>query len=800
MEGRVLVLAPFGCDASEVCRVLAQGGLSAERCDDVDHLCAEIARGAAAALLAEEALSPEARGQLAAALAEQPAWSDFPLLVMTSALRTDGDGWQGLHGLEGTAHLTLLERPLRAATLLSAVRVAVESRRHQYQVRDELAARERAEESLRRSERRLALAASGTRIGMFDWDIATGQTFATEQQALLLGLTTTTTTTLSQLYHYTDWAQRVHRDDLARVEAELHRSMRDRRPYEAEYRVVWPDQSIHWIASRGVFQHDAHGQPQRMLGIALEMTDRKQAEEALRESEARFRTMADGLPLIVWVHDPEGRQKLVNRTFCEFFGVDPDEIDPDTWQMLVDPETSAAYVDEFLACLRSRRPFHAEARVRRADGQWRWIESWGRPRYSQSGEFLGFVGTSADVTERRRAEEALQELNETLEQRVAERTAEADRRARDLRRLATELSQAEHRERERLARILHDDLQQLLLAVKLRLPVLAGADPKKLPQHVDRLDELIGECMSTSRNLTQELSPPVIQRGSLVEVAEWLGTWFGEKHGLSVAVEAHNELPPMAEHLRVFLFQAVRELLMNAVKHSGSMEARVTLSSQDGNLTVQVEDGGSGFDPQAVEQRLQRPEGFGLFNVRERLEALLGRLEIQCTPEGGACFRLIVPVAEDAESLLEDIEPQRVKMVPSGVRKSRDEDGVARLLVVDDHAVVREGFIGLLDRQPDFEVVGEAADGEEAVRQAEALDPDVIIMDVDMPTMDGIEATRRIKERDPAIVVVGLSLYEEEAVARAMADAGADTYVSKHVPAKDFVEAIRRVCRPGGDA
>ena len=290
--------------------------------------------------------------------------------------------------------------------------------------------------------------------------------------------------------------------------------------------------------------------------------------------------------------------------------------------------------------------------------------------------------------------------------------------------------------------------------------------PDQIGQHVQKLDELVGDCLSTSRNLTQELSPPVLHCGTLGETVEWLGLWFGDKHGLTVAVEVIGELAPAPEPLRVLLFQTVRELLFNVVKHSGKMEARVGLSSQDGFLAIQVEDDGEGFDPEVVQRSLKKPEGFGLFNIRERLESLGGRLETESTPHGGACFRVVVPVAEISEAMLEDTVPERVKMVAPRVRKSRAEGGVVQLLVVDDHAVVREGFVGLLNRQPDFRVIGEAADGEEAIRQAEALQPNAIVMDVDMPNLNGIEATRRIKLRHPEIVIVGLSLHEEEGVSR----------------------------------
>jgi PAS domain S-box-containing protein len=143
------------------------------------------------------------------------------------------------------------------------------------------------------------------------------------------------------------------------------------------------------------------------LAVSHDITDRKRAEEALGESEQRFRTMADGLPLIIWVHDTEGKQQFVNRTFYEFFGLTPEEMTPEKWTSLTDPETGTPYAEEFLACVREQRPFHGEVRVQRADGKWRWIESWGRPQYSISGEYSAFVGTSADITERKQVEEAL---------------------------------------------------------------------------------------------------------------------------------------------------------------------------------------------------------------------------------------------------------------------------------------------------------------------------------------------------------------------------------------------------------
>jgi len=163
----------------------------------------------------------------------------------------------------------------------------------------------------------------------------------------------------------------------------------------------------------------------RLVNEGLEQRVEERTAE-LRESEERFRTMADGLPLMVWVHDANGQQQFVNRTFREFFGVSEAETRGGQWKVLLHPDDADAYTNAFLACLRDQQPFHALARVRRADGTWRWVESWGRPRVTDTGEFLGFVGTSADITERKQAEEEREQLLTEVEHRIAELDATID--------------------------------------------------------------------------------------------------------------------------------------------------------------------------------------------------------------------------------------------------------------------------------------------------------------------------------------------------------------------------------------
>jgi len=147
---------------------------------------------------------------------------------------------------------------------------------------------------------------------------------------------------------------------------------------------------------------------ERQYQIRDDLARRREIERSLRESEGRFRSMADNLPLIVWLQNVDGAQEFVNETFCSYFGVQREEMTADRWKALMHPEDGQSYANEFAAAVRERRDFHAEVRVRRADGEWRHLESWAHPRFDAD-RYIGHVGGSADVTERKRAEEALRE-------------------------------------------------------------------------------------------------------------------------------------------------------------------------------------------------------------------------------------------------------------------------------------------------------------------------------------------------------------------------------------------------------
>ncbi len=177
-----------------------------------------------------------------------------------------------------------------------------------------------------------------------------------------------------------------------------------------EYRVKSKEGAWDWIQSRATtIKFDENGKPEDIIVTLSIITERKKSEEALRDSEERFRIMADGTPSMLWITDAEGKNVFVNKCYKEFFNVTFQQANGKKWQPLLHPEDIPQYIGTFSEANRHHKPFFAQARVKRADGQWRWIESNAEPRFSRDGEFLGHVGISVDITERKKTEEAFKE-------------------------------------------------------------------------------------------------------------------------------------------------------------------------------------------------------------------------------------------------------------------------------------------------------------------------------------------------------------------------------------------------------
>jgi PAS domain S-box-containing protein len=223
-----------------------------------------------------------------------------------------------------------------------------------------------------------------------------------------------------------DWVKRIHPEDRDRTLLHFRRTVNgaDAR-YSAEYRIVRPsDGQVRWIACEAQIERDEKGKPLRMVGAHIDTTERTLAKELLRESEERFRLIANSAPVPMWVSKLDGTRSFANQAYLDFLGLGYQKAIVFDWRKILHPDDLSRIVGESLAGEASLQPFVLEARYRRADGAWRWMRSESQPRWDPAGKHIGFIGVAHDITAAKEAEGELRRLNETLEQRIKERTSQ----------------------------------------------------------------------------------------------------------------------------------------------------------------------------------------------------------------------------------------------------------------------------------------------------------------------------------------------------------------------------------------
>jgi PAS domain S-box-containing protein len=646
--------------------------------------------------------------------------------------------------------------------------------------------RTRAETALREQKERLNLALDASAGGSWLWAAATDQVDWDDRFRALYGFTP------DEPARSDAWLPRVHEEDRPLMLAQMKEILTSSRDaWQNTFRIVRPDGTIVWIQSRGRAERDADGKLVRLTGLDLDFSEHRRVEEALQERRDQehaqaLETLLETSPQGVVSIDAAGVIISANRAVEEMFGWSPGELIGERIERLVPASIREGHV-------RHRADYFAMPHARRMGG----LPLYGERRDGSTFPIevtLNHVETPAgarafafvtDITERQRAATALQE-----------RTAELEHRTTQLSRMASELMLAEQHAREQIARTLHDGLQQLLVIAALNLDqhvkreTEAALAPSELLAEAKRH---LGEAIVAARSLSLELFPPVLQRAGLPAALAWLAKWTHEKYNLQVHLVADRRADTARKDIQSLLFESVRELLFNAVKHArvDRVSLELTLDA-DERLCITLNDQGVGFDPEKLDGRAKAGDlGWGLFSIRERITLLGGRVDVDSAPGRGTRVRLVAPRGSAPLSVTDGHAPAPgpAELVSSAASHGSPPDAL-RILIAEDHAAVRTALRDLLHTRPQLSVVGYAADGFEAIAHARALRPDVILMDVAMPNMDGIEATARIRAELPDIQVFAFSMQARGDTAHAIEQAGAAAFFVKGVDTQRLIDHL----------
>ncbi|HYQ91790.1 MAG TPA: PAS domain S-box protein, partial [Candidatus Competibacteraceae bacterium] len=517
-----------------------------------------------------------------------------------------------------------------------------------------------AEEALHQSEQRLTLALSAAHAGAWEWNVMTKQAIWSEENYRLLGLVPGNVEA-----HYDRWLECVHPDERADMKQCMDQAMAQGRDLNIECRVVWPDGSLHWVHNVGKMRYDETGKPVAMYGIQIDITERKRAEQVLRESERRFATLANSAPVLIWVTGPD-RCEFINQAYATFFGVEEASIQEHDQISSIHPEDRQGYLDLYHRALAQRAPFETQVRRRRADGCYRWMKSSGQPRFSATGEWLGYAGCLLDITELKQAEDTLRQADQRKDEFLA-----------------------------MLAHELRNPLAPIRSAVQI-LERLGPAEPKQqwardvIERHVKHLARLVDDLLDSARlvqgKITLKKEPvelaTIIQQ--TVEAAQPL--LDARQH------QFHLTMPHSTVWLEgdpVRLVQVLFNLLDNAAKYT-EPGGRIELEAEalGAEVAVRVRDNGPGLPPALLsrvfelfeqgEHTLDRAQGglgIGLTLVRRLVELHGGRVEAHsASPGQGAEFTVWLPVQATGAPPVETVVPS-VTARPAPNR---------RILLVDD--------------------------------------------------------------------------------------------------------------------
>jgi PAS domain S-box-containing protein len=355
---------------------------------------------------------------------------------------------------------------------------------------------------------------------------------------------------------------------------------------------------------------DARGTIIAVSSIARDITERKRAEAALRESEERFRLVANTAPVMIWMSGIDNLCTYFNQGWLEFTGRYLEEELGNGWAEGVHPDDLRRCLETYTKAFYRRERYDIEYRLRRRDGEYRWILATGVPRFSVDNSFAGYIGSAIDVTEHKLAEEALSTVGQKL-------------------------IEAHEEERTRIARELHDDISQRLALLSGELASLKRGRAVLAAEVGNQVADLASDIQA----LSHRLHPPKLEYLGLAAAAAGFCRELPERHRVEIDFHSENIPKELPREISLCLFRVLQEALQNAIKHSGSRQFQVSLRGGANEVELTVHDSGVGFEPEEA----LRGRGLGLTSMQERLKLVDGQLSINSKPQSGTTIQARVP-------------------------------------------------------------------------------------------------------------------------------------------------------------
>ena len=547
---------------------------------------------------------------------------EYPLV---QTLETGANAELEVHYLRGdgvTSWVRITSAPIRdgKGTMIGAIVALID-----------IDAQRRNTDELRQARERLEAAINVAEMGIWTWH-AGGPIIPDGNLAALFGLAREQVAggMPVDLYY-----SRIHPDDLARVQSARRKALVTGGPYTPEYRVVGLDGDVRWVAARGRAKVDASGNPQSLNGAVLDITDRKRAEEALRESEERFRMLAAAVPQLIWTATPEGDVDYFSDQWAEFTGVKATDFHGWRWEKLMHPDDLPETLAAWSRCMRTGEPYEVNQRLRHHSGEWRWLLTRARPLRNTDGQIHKWVGTCTDIHEQQTIESALRQANADLE-------SFSFAAAHDLQeplRMVTSYTQLLAR---RFEGKLDEDSRELVDTI------VTGAK---------RISLLIQDLLaytSVSRSMEQEKESVDLNR-ALQRALEHLGESI-EGTGAEIA----SSPLPCVEGYETHFVQLFQNLLSNSIKYRSDARPQVVIDAERRGpyWMISVQDNGVGIDPEyhkqifGVFKRLHSQQipgtGIGLAICQRVVERNGGQIWVQSAGAGhGSTFYFTAPA--DAE-------------------------------------------------------------------------------------------------------------------------------------------------------